>query len=100
MKLADLAVTNPAMAQLAPAPNEMQMLGRVLIPLTKAAAIPGSGRVLSLVHRMQTSGEHAFATWAGLALEARKLGTLLGPVPVGNPGRKTGLLGKVKFWAR
>jgi len=97
-KLADVAVANPAMAQLAPAQNEIQMVGRVLIPMTKATAIPGSGRVLTLIHRMQTSGEDAITSWGELAQEAKKLATLVGPPPA-SP-KKTGMLEKVKFWGR
>ncbi len=80
-KLADVAVANPAMAQLAPAQSEIQMVGRMLIPMTKATAIPGSGRVLTLIHRMQTSGEDAITSWGELAQEAKKLATIVGPPP-------------------
>lgn len=41
-------------AQLAPAQVEIQMIGRTLIPMTKATTIPGSGRVVAFIHRMQT----------------------------------------------
>jgi len=70
-RLADVAVANPAMAQLSPAQTEIQMIGRLLIPMTKATAIPGSGRVLKLIHHMQTAGEDAITTWAALAQEAK-----------------------------
>jgi len=99
-KLADVAVAHPAMAQLAPARAEIQRLGRLLIPMTKATAIPGSGRVLHLVHQMQTPGESAITAWADLALEAKKLGTIVGPPsPLVSP-KKTRVLEKVKFWSR
>jgi len=97
-KLADIAVANPAMAQLAPAQSEIQMVGRVLIPMTKATAIPGSGRVLTLIHRMQTSGEDAITSWGELAQETKKLAALVGPPPASQ--KKTGVLEKVKFWGR
>ncbi len=99
-RLADVAVANPAMAQLAPARSEIQMVGRMLIPMTKATAIPGSGRVLTLIHRMQTSGEDALTTWGELSQEAKKLAALVGPpAPLLSP-KKTGVLDKVKFWGR
>ena len=98
-KLADLAVANPAMAQLSPAQSEIQMLGRMLIPMTKATAIPGSGRVLSLIQQMQTSGPMAIKSWGALAAETKKLGSLSGlPVPL-SP-KKTGVLEKMKLWGK
>jgi CheY-like chemotaxis protein len=97
-KLADIAVANPAMAQLAPAQREIQMVGRVLIPMTKATAIPGSGRVLTLIHRMQTSGEDAITSWGELAQEVKKLASLVGPSPASR--KKTGMLEKVKSWGK
>ena len=99
-KLADIAVANPAMAQLAPAQSEIQMVGRMLIPMTKATAIPGSGRVLALIHRMQTSGEDAITSWGELAQEAKKLGTIVGPPPGASSPRKTGMLDRVKTWGK
>ncbi|MDQ3414863.1 MAG: DUF4388 domain-containing protein [Verrucomicrobiota bacterium] len=99
-RLADVAVANPAMAQLAPSQSEIQMVGRVLIPMTKATAIPGSGRVLTLIHRMQTSGEDALTTWRELAEEAKKLATMVGPPPPVLSPKKTGVFEKVKFWGR
>jgi len=99
-KLADIAVASPAMAQLAPAQSEIQMVGRMLIPMTKATAIPGSGRVLTLIHRMQTSGEDAIISWGELAQEAKKLATIVGPPsPLVSP-KRTGVLGKVKSWGK
>jgi hypothetical protein len=87
-KLADIAVANPAMAQLAPAQSEIQMVGRMLIPMTKATAIPGSGRVLTLIHQMQTSGAGAITTWGALAQEAKKLAATVGrPAPRLSPGK-------------
>jgi serine/threonine protein kinase len=94
-KLADVAVANPAMAQLAPAQTEIQMVGRMLIPMTKATAIPGSGRVLALIHRMQTSGEDAITGWSELAAEAKKLATIVGPLPAANSPKKTGVLDRL-----
>ncbi|MEO8045162.1 MAG: DUF4388 domain-containing protein [Spartobacteria bacterium] len=99
-RLADIAVANPAMAQLAPAQSEIQMVGRVLIPMTKATAIPGSGRVLTLIHQMQTSGEAAITTWGELAQEAKKLAGMVGPPPPILSPKKTGVLDKVKLWGK
>ena len=99
-RLADVAVANPGMAQLAPAQSEIQMVGRVLIPMTKATAIPGSGRVLRLIHQMQTSGEAAITTWSELAEEAKKLAIVVGPPMSVLAPKKTGVLEKVKFWGR
>ena len=99
-KLADVAVANPAMAQLSPAQSEIQMVGRMLIPMTKATAVPGSGRVLKLIHQMQTSGEDALTQWSALAQEAKRLETILAPAPPLPSPRKTGVLGKVKFWGK
>jgi hypothetical protein len=76
------------------------MLGRVLIPLTKATAMPGSGRVLKLIHQMQTSGEDAITDWAALAAEAKKLEAVVAPAPVPLAPKKTGLIEKVKFWGK
>lgn len=97
-KLADVAVASPAMAQLAPAQQEIQMVGRLLIPMTKATAIPGSGRVLTLIHQMQTSGEAAITSWELLAQEAKKLAAIVGPPPP-SP-KKTGVFEKVKLWGK
>lgn len=94
-KLADIAVANPAMAQLAPAQTEIQMVGRMLIPMTKATAIPGSGRVLALIHRMQTSGEDAITSWSELSQEAKKLATMVGPLPAATSPKKTGVLDRI-----
>jgi serine/threonine protein kinase len=94
-KLADVAVANPAMAQLAPAQTEIQMVGRMLIPMTKATAIPGSGRVLTLIHRMQTSGEDAITSWNKLSQEAKKLATMIGPLPAADSPKKTGMLDRI-----
>ncbi len=99
-KLADLAVAHPAMAQRAPAQREIQMVGRLLIPMTKATAVPGSGRVLTLIHQMQTSGEAAITSWGALAEEAKKLATMIEtPAPLLAP-KKTGVLNKVKLWGK
>lgn len=98
-RLADVAVSNPAFAQLEPAQNEIQMLGRLLIPMTKATAVPGSGRVLKLIHQMQTSGEDALREWTALADETKVLETIVAPAPLLSP-KKTGLLDKVKFWGK
>ncbi|MGI8432867.1 MAG: DUF4388 domain-containing protein [Chthoniobacterales bacterium] len=98
-RLADVAVSNPAFAQLEPAQNEIQMLGRLLIPMTKATAVPGSGRVLKLIHQMQTSGPDALTEWTALADETKVLETIVAPAPLLSP-KKTGLLDKVKFWGK
>ncbi len=98
-RLAEVAVTSPALAQLEPAQHEIQMLGRLLIPMTKATALPGSGRVLKLIHQMQTSGDDALTDWATLAEETKLLETLVSPAPLVSP-RKTGLLDKAKFWGK
>ncbi|MGI8957369.1 MAG: DUF4388 domain-containing protein [Chthoniobacterales bacterium] len=94
-RLADVAVANPGMAQLAPAQTEIQMIGRILIPMTKATAIPGSGRVLTLIYQMQTSGEEAITTWGELAQEAKKLATIVGPPPPVLSPKKTGVFDKI-----
>ena len=96
-RLAEVAVANPAFAQLEPAQAEIQMLGRLLIPMTKATAVPGSGRVLKLIHQMQTSGADALTEWTALAEETKVLETIVAPAPLLSP-KKTGLLDKVKFW--
>ncbi|MEP6975425.1 MAG: protein kinase, partial [Spartobacteria bacterium] len=96
-KLADLAVASPAMAQLAPAQSEIQMVGRLLIPMTKATAVPGSGRVLTLIHQMQTSGDAAITDWQALAEEAKKLAHIVAPPVLASP-RKTGVL--EKLWGK
>jgi hypothetical protein len=88
------------MAQLSPAQTEIQMIGRLLIPLTKATAIPGSGRVLKLIHHMQTSGDDAITAWAVLAHEAKKLETLLAPPTPLRAPKKTGALHKVRLWGK
>jgi Domain of unknown function (DUF4388)/Protein kinase domain len=99
VKLADLAVASRALAQLAPAQSEIQMIGRTLSALTKATAMTGSGRVLSLLDQMQNSDEWAITSWGALAREAKKLGAIVGPRPILSP-KKTGVLEKVKFWSR
>lgn len=99
-RLADIAVANPAMAQLAPAQSEIQMVGRMLVPITRATAIPGSGRVLTLIHQMQSSGEGAITTWGELAQEARKLAAIIAPPPPLLSPKKTGVLEKVKLWGK
>jgi CheY-like chemotaxis protein len=99
-KLADVAVADPALAQLAPAQVEIQMIGRILFPLTKATAIPGGARILALIHRMQTSGEDAITSWAVLAQEAKKLERIVSPPQLVLPPRKTRVLEKVKLWGK
>ncbi|HEY1583626.1 MAG TPA: protein kinase, partial [Chthoniobacterales bacterium] len=99
-RLADVAVGDSAMAQLTPPQVEIQMVGRLLIPMTKATAIPGSGRVLTLIHQMQTSGPMAITSWAALALEAKRLATVVGPPRPLVPPKKMGVFGKVKLWGR
>jgi hypothetical protein len=99
-RLADVAVANPAVAQLSPAQSEIQMVGRVLTPMTRATATPGGGRILTLLHQMQTSGEGAITTWGELAQEVKKLAAIVGPPsPIVSP-KKTGVIDKVKFWTR
>ena len=75
------------------------MLGRLLIPMTKATAVPGSGRVLKLIHQMQTSGEDALTEWTALADETKVLETIVAPAPLLSP-KKTRLLDRVKFWGK
>ena len=58
------------------------------------------GRVLALIHQMQTSGEGALTSWGALAQEAKKIATLVGPPPPLLSSRKTGVLGKVKLWGK
>ena len=99
-RLADIAVADPALAELAPPVTEIKMVGRLLIPMTKATAVAGSGRVLTLIHQMQTSGETALTTWDAVAQEAKKLAALVGPAPPLASRKKTGVLEKVKFWSR
>lgn len=99
-RLAEVAVSSPALAQLEPAQHEIRTLGRLLIPMTKATALPGSGRVLKLIHQMQTSGDDALTSWEALAEEARKLEPIVAPAPLVRAPRKTGLLEKVKFWGK
>ncbi len=99
-RLAEVAVANPSLAQLEPAQHEIQTLGRLLIPMTKATALPGSGRVLKLIHQMQTSGEEALTDWKALAEEAKKLEPIVAPAPLARTPRKTRLLEKVKFWGK
>jgi hypothetical protein len=98
-KLADVAVASPALAQLEPSRHEIQMIGRLLIPMTKATAMPGSGRVLKLIHQMQTAGPGAITEWPVLAREAQKLEVLLAPAPV-REAAKTTLIDKVKSWRK
>ena len=43
---------------------------------------------------MQTSGEDAITSWRELAQEARKLATIVGPLPAAAAPRKTGMLGR------
>lgn len=68
--------------------------------MTKATAIPGSGRVLTLIHQIQTSGEKAITTWGELAQEAKKVATIVGPPPPLLSPKKTGVLEKVKLWGK
>lgn len=98
-RLADLAVASRAMAQLAPAQSEIQMIGRTLRALTEATITAGRGRVLSLLDQMQNSDEGAITTWSELAQEAKKLGAIVGSRPIVSQ-KKTGVLEKVKFWSR
>jgi CheY-like chemotaxis protein len=99
-KLADLAVASPAMAQLAPAQSEIQMIGRVLIPITRATTIPGSGRVLSLLDQLQSSDDGAITTWGELADEAKNLAAVLQRSSPFLSPKKTGVREKVRFWSR
>ena len=88
------------MAQLSPAQNEIQMLGRMLIPMTNVTARPGSGRVLNLLHQMETAAEGAITTWPELAWEAKKLAAIVGLSPPVLSPKKTGVREKVRFWSR
>ena len=99
-RLADVAVANAGMAQLSPAQNEIQMLGRMLIPMTNVTARPGSGRVLNLLHQMETAAEGAITTWPELAREAKKVAAIVGLSPPVLSPKKTGVREKVRFWSR
>ncbi len=99
-RLAGPAVANPAMAQLAPAQSEIQMLGRLLLPLTKTTARSGGGPGVTFIHRMQTSGRDAITEWAALAEAAKQLEIGFAPASPRSSPRNTGLLGKVKFWGK
>jgi CheY-like chemotaxis protein len=99
-KLADLAVASPAMAQLAPAQSEIQMIGRVLIPMTHPTAMPGSGRVLRLLDQMQNSDQRAITTWGELADEANKLAAVFQPFSAFLSPKKTGVREQVRFRSR
>ncbi len=99
-RLAGMAVAHPALAQLAPAQSEIQMLGRVLIPLTNTTVPGSSGRILKLIQQMETSGGDAITAWAALAEEAKNVETILAHGPPLGSRKKSGPLGKVKFWGK
>ena len=97
-RLADIAVANPAIAQTAPAKSEIQMLGRMLIPVVKADSSRESGHVLTLLRRMQSSGTDAIASWDQLKEEATKLESIVGPPQVRKSSKTTNLIQKMKLW--
>jgi CheY-like chemotaxis protein len=101
-RLADIAVASPAAAQTGPPQVEIQMLGRILLPLVKPAAAAGSGRVVSLIHRMHSGTDNGAVSWEALLQEARAIEPEIVPdLPVPSPQfqRATpGLLGKFKTW--
>jgi hypothetical protein len=99
-RLADVAVANPAMAQLSPPESEIRMVGRMLLPMMKETTTPGSSRLLKLIQQMQSSGADAITQWSALAEEAKKLEAILVPPPAPAVARKTGLLEKVKAWGK
>jgi serine/threonine protein kinase len=100
IKLADLAVASPAMAQLAPAQSEIQMIARVLIPMTHATASAGSGRVLRLLDQMENSDQRSITTWGELANETNKLAAVFQPSSVFLWPKKTGVREQVRFRSR
>ena len=63
-------------------------------------ARPGSGRVLNLLHQMETAAEGAITTWPELAREAKKLAAIVGLSPPVLSPKKTGVREKVRFWSR
>jgi CheY-like chemotaxis protein/predicted Ser/Thr protein kinase len=97
VRIANLALAT-APAQIASEQSEIQTLGRMLIPVVKATPGPGSGKVMGLIHLMQTAGPKAVTTWNELAAEAQKLDLVVGPVPVPPSKAKTGLLARSKLW--
>jgi CheY-like chemotaxis protein len=97
-RLADIAVANPANAQTAPAKSEIQMLGRMLIPVVKADSSRESGHVLTLLHRMQSSGTDAIASWGQLKEETKNLEPIVGPPQVRKSSKTTNLIQKMKLW--
>lgn len=99
-KLADVAVANPALAQLSPSQREIQMVGWMLAPMTRSSETPGSGRVLKLIEQMQSAGPDAITQWPALGQEAKKIETLLAPPPALAAEPAPGLLERVKFWGK
>ncbi|MEP6709605.1 MAG: DUF4388 domain-containing protein [Verrucomicrobiota bacterium] len=97
-RLADIAVANPAHAQTAPAKSEIQMLGRMLIPVVKADSSRESGHVVTLLHRMQSSGTDAIASWDQLKEETKNLESIVGPPRARKLSKTTNLIQKMKLW--
>jgi hypothetical protein len=100
-RLADIAVANAAAAQTAPASTEIQMLGRILLPLVKPTAAPGSGRVVALIHRMHNGNDEATASWPGVLREAQAIAAHTTPEATPEPAAETsstGLFDKFKSW--
>jgi serine/threonine protein kinase len=97
-RLAEIAVANPANAQTAPAKTEIQMLGRMLIPVVKADSSRESGHVLTLLYRMQSSGTDAIASWDQLKEETKKLEPIVGPPQAHKSSKTTNLIQKMKSW--
>jgi hypothetical protein len=80
--------------------SEIQMMARVLLPMTHTTAMAGSGRVMSLLEEMQTAGKSGLTGWGALAQETKELADTIGPLPPIHSRKKTGVLEKVRFWSR
>jgi CheY-like chemotaxis protein len=101
-RLADIAVANPDAAQTAPPRTEIQMLGRVLLPLVHPTGGDAAERVTALLHRMHSSVDDAITSWEVLLREAKALQHDPLPEPVAPPPdplqSATGFLDKLKSW--
>jgi serine/threonine protein kinase len=96
-KLADVAVANPALAQLAP-PKARSDGWPHAIPLTKALS-PGAARPRS--HPLDADFRRdAITSWGELAQEAKKLATIVGPPLAASSLKKTGMLDRVRTWGK
>jgi serine/threonine protein kinase len=97
-RLAEIVVADAANAQTAPAKSEIETLGRMLIPVVKADPSSESGHVLTLLHRMQSSGMDAIASWDQLKEETKNLEPIVGPPQVRKSSKTTNLIQKMKLW--